>query len=44
MEKIELENKDLDYKVITLENKIEKAPKVTKKQKEFVSEETIVTF
>ena len=32
MENIELENKEL------------KVPKVTKKQKEFVSEETIVTF
>jgi hypothetical protein len=32
MENIELENKEL------------KAPKVTKKQKEFVSEETIATF
>lgn len=32
MENIELENKEL------------KAPKVTKKQKEFVSEETIVMF
>jgi hypothetical protein len=32
MEKIEIENKEL------------KAPKVTKKQKEFVSEETIATF
>ena len=29
---------------IELENKAEKAPKVTKKQKEFVSEETIVMF
>jgi hypothetical protein len=29
---------------IELENKVEKAPKVTKKQKEFVSEETIVMF
>ena len=27
-----------------IENKAEKAPKVTKKQKEFVSEETIVMF
>lgn len=32
MENIELENKEL------------KAPKVTKKQKEFISEETIVMF
>lgn len=29
---------------IEIENKSEKAPKVTKKQKEFVSEETIVMF
>ena len=29
---------------IELENKADKAPKVTKKQKEFVSEETIVMF
>jgi hypothetical protein len=29
---------------LELENKAEKAPKVTKKQKEFVSEETIVMF
>lgn len=29
---------------IELENKAEKAPKITKKQKEFVSEETIVMF
>lgn len=29
---------------IELENKAEKAPKVTKKQKEFVSDETIVMF
>lgn len=29
---------------IEIENKAEKAPKVTKKQKEFVSEETIVMF
>ncbi|MEY2647039.1 MAG: hypothetical protein RL158_1015 [Bacteroidota bacterium] len=44
MENIELENKSGEPVFVTLENKIEKAPKVTKKQKEFVSEETIVTF
>ena len=44
MENIELENKSGEPVFITLENKIEKAPKVTKKQKEFVSEETIATF
>ena len=44
MENIELENKSGEPVFITLENKIEKTPKVTKKQKEFVSEETIATF
>jgi hypothetical protein len=44
MENIELENKSGEPVFVTLQNKIEKAPKVTKKQKEFVSEETIVTF
>ena len=44
MEKIEIENKDLMPTIDTLENRGIKAPKVTKKQKEFVSEETIVMF
>lgn len=37
-------NKEDNMENLELENKAEKAPKVTKKQKEFVSEETIVMF
>ena len=36
--------KEDNMEKIEIENKAEKAPKVTKKQKEFVSEETIVMF
>ena len=44
MEKIEIENKDLMPSIQTLENRGVKAPKVTKKQKEFVTNETIEMF
>lgn len=37
-------DKEDNMEKIEIENKAEKAPKVTKKQKEFVSEETIVMF